>query len=138
MPRKKLDLLLNNKIMLRHYKIMLLVLQFVIVLISVSSCNQEINFEQNKWKEKTDNVFPSMYRPQMLNDLTTNHKLVGLSYNNLIQLLGIPDNTKDNLVSYSIIVDYGSDIDPIYSKDLEFTYSKDSIITSFRIKEWKK
>ena len=70
--------------MLRRYKTLLKVLQLMIVLIFVTSCNQEINFEQNKWKEETDHVFPSVYRPRMLNDLTSNHKLIGLSYDQLI------------------------------------------------------
>lgn len=74
----------------------------------------------------------------MLGDLTVNHKLVGLSYSQLVRYLGEPDTSTDSSLVYRIAIDYGSDIDPVYSKDLEFSYSKDSIITSFKILEWKK
>lgn len=74
----------------------------------------------------------------MIKDLTTNHKLIGLSYAQLISYLGDPDGKETNSVVYTIAIDYGSDIDPVYSKKLEFSYSKDSTITSFKILEWKK
>lgn len=102
------------------------------------SCNQQIKFDKNKWNEQTDPLFPSSYRSKMLRDLTTNYKLIGLSYHQLIDRLGMPDNKDSSLVSYKIVVEYGSDIDPVYTKDLKFTYSKDSLITSFKVVEWKK
>ena len=34
--------------------------------------------------------------------------------------------------------DYENDIDPVYTKDLTFTFSRDSIITTFKLVEWKK
>ena len=74
----------------------------------------------------------------MLTDLTTNYKLTGLKYSQLIDLLGIPDSKDSSSLSYKIIVDYGNDIDPVYAKNLDFTFSKDSVITSFNIDEWKK
>lgn len=114
------------------------VLQVMILVIFIASCTQDINFEKTKWAERTDPIYPSAYRSQMLKDLTTKHKLVGLSYSQLIKYLGDPDKEKINSVAYTIAIDYGSDIDPVYSKDLEFSYSKDSIITSFKILEWKK
>lgn len=74
----------------------------------------------------------------MLKDLTTNHKLLGLNCAQLVKYLGGPDYKEANLITYRIAVDYGNDIDPVYSKDLIFFYSKDSVITSFKIEEWKK
>jgi hypothetical protein len=107
-------------------------------ILTMFSCNKQIKFDKNKWNEQTDPLFPSSYRPKMLNDLTTNYKLIGLSYHQLIERLGMPDNKESSLVSYKIVVEYGSDIDPVYTKDLKFTYSKDSSITSFKVVEWKK
>ena len=72
----------------------------------------------------------------MLSDLITNHKLIGLKYSQIVELLGEPD-FKDSLC-YSIIVDYGTNIDPVYTKNLNFTFSMDSIITSFNVQDWKK
>ena len=73
----------------------------------------------------------------MLDDLITINKLVGLTYNELIARLGMPYNKDTNIVSYAIVVEYGTDIDPVYTKDLEFTISKDSLIMSLRIRESK-
>jgi len=112
--------------------------KLIIVLFFMISCNKEVKFEKGKWSEKMDAGFPSPYRSKMLFDLTKNHKLVGLTYLQLIKNLGFPDNKDSSTAVYNIIVDYGSDIDPVYTKNLEFAYSKDSLITSFRIVEWKK
>jgi hypothetical protein len=74
----------------------------------------------------------------MVNDLTKNYKFNGMKYSEVINLLGMP-NFKDSVsFGYDIIIDYGSDIDPTYTKTLAFTFSKDSIITAFKVNEWKK
>ena len=73
----------------------------------------------------------------MLNDLINNNRLVGLQYHQLIELIGIPDNKDGSSMSYRIDVDYSSNIDPVYTKDLKFTYSRDSSITSIKVVEWK-
>ena len=114
------------------------ILHIIVVVIFFACCTQDINFEKTKWAEKTDPIYPSTYRSKMLKDLTANHKLIGLSYPELVKQLGDPDLKEANTVVYRIAVDYGSDIDPIYTKNLQFSYSKDSIITSFKILEWKK
>jgi hypothetical protein len=81
-------------------------------------------------------VFP--YRNKMLKDLMTNYKLVGLQYKEVINLLGEPNYSESSSFAYQVIVDYGSDIDPVYTKNLDFDFNKDSIITVFKIAEWKK
>lgn len=43
-----------------------------------------------------------------------------------------------NSLTYNIVLNYGDDIDPVYSKNLDIFFSKDSIITSYKITEWKK
>lgn len=124
----------------RNINFALLILQFVAV-VFLLSCNdnkKQIKFDKNKWNEQTDPLFPSQYRPNMLADLTTNYKLVGLNYSQLIEFLGIPDAKDSSSLSYKIVVDYEKDIDPVYTKDLDFSFSKDSIITSFKVNEWKK
>jgi len=126
--------------MTKHIKFSLIILQFTIVVL-LFACNdssKQVKFDKAKWNEQTDPLFPSSYRPQMLTDLTTNYKLVGFKYSQLIELLGTPDTKDSSSLSYKIVVDYGHDIDPVYTKDLDFTFSKDSTITSFKVDEWKK
>lgn len=100
------------------------------------SCNQQIKFDRTKWKTKDDMEYP--YRNDMLKDLTTNYKLVGLKYAELLELLGQPNFKDSSSLTYKIIEDYKQDIDPVYTKNLNFTFSSDSVITLFKIDEWKK
>lgn len=123
----------------RKINFVLLILQFTAVVFLLSCNNNErIKFDKNKWNQQTDPLFPPSYRPMMLTDLTTSHKLVGLKYSQLIELLGTPDFKDSSSLSYKIEVDYKHDIDPVYTKDLDFTFSKDSTITSFKVNEWRK
>lgn len=123
----------------RNINFVLLILQFTfVILLSCNENNKQIKFSKNKWNEQTDPLFPSSYRPKMLTDVTTNHKLVGLKYSQLIDFLGIPDVKDSSSLSYKIIVEYKQDVDPVYTKDLDFSFSKDSIITSFKVNEWNK
>jgi hypothetical protein len=98
----------------------------------------EAKFDKFKWNNQLDPAFPPPYRSKMVADLTTSYKLIGFKYSQLIELLGIPDNKDSSSLSYKIVVDYGHDIDPIYTKSLDFSFSKDSIVTSFKFNEWKK
>ena len=126
---------------MKKYKTHLYCLIFLVVVISFFiSCNEEMKFVKEKWEEQPNIGFTPPYREMMLKDLTAHHKLVGLKYSQIISLLGAP-NFHDNASTsfgYDIIIDYGSDIDPVYTKTLDFNLSKDSIIISYKVKEWKK
>lgn len=114
------------------------VLKYSIVILAIMllSCNRQSSFDKTKWVMGGNMEFP--YRNSMLKDLTTNYKLVGLKYSELIVLLGQPQyNSSTSSLGYEIDTHYDV-IDPIYNKKLEFTFSKDSIITSFKVNEWKK
>jgi hypothetical protein len=100
------------------------------------SCNRELNFDRTKWNVQSDPAFPPEYRKQMLTDLTTHYPLKGMRYPALVQLLGEPDVSDSSGVGYKIVTQYGHDIDPIYTKNLEFTFSKDSVVRSFQVLEW--
>lgn len=117
-------------------KITKLRLLIVLMVVLIWSCNQSMDFDSAKWKMKEDIEYP--YRNKMLSDLTKNHKLIGLSYKQAIELLGIPQYEDSSRISYEVLQDYGSDIDPVHTKYLNLALSKDSIITSFKIDEWKK
>ena len=69
-----------------------------------------------------------------------NHRLKGLTYKQLIDLLGEPEKYKDeepNTATYNIVTDYGGDIDPVYVKNLEVKFSTDSIVKNVSINEIK-
>lgn len=105
----------------------------------ISSCSSDIRFEKQKWKQK-DDLANYSYRDRMLNDLTNNYKLKGISFRQLRSLIGKPDGKteKDScFFYYNIIINYGHDIDPVYVKYLEFNINRDSLVTKFEIKEIK-
>jgi hypothetical protein len=77
-------------------------------------------------------------REDMLGDLIDHHKIKGLTYHQLIDSLGQPENygdTKDSIY-YDIVVNYGY-LDPKSGKYLAIGFSKDSIATGFKVVEWK-
>jgi hypothetical protein len=76
----------------------------------------------------------------MLDDLTKNIPLKGKSYQDIVSLLGQPQYSFDSSmnVGYEIDIDYGMDIDPIYSQTLLLHFDRDSIVMSFDVDEWKK
>ncbi|HEY9001912.1 MAG TPA: hypothetical protein VIM89_11210 [Mucilaginibacter sp.] len=102
------------------------------------SCNEyHAKFNRLRWNTKEDWDYP--YRDEMINDLTTHHQLRGLSYKQLIDSLGNPENLENtDGVYYQITMDFGSDIDPVHTKYLVFKLNKDSVVNDFTVKEWKK
>ncbi len=115
-------------------------LKFILLSISfvLFSCKNDIKFEKTSWNQKDDLNYPN--REKMLEDLTKNHKLKGMSYSKLIDLLGLPENYSDeefNTVTYNLVTEYGSDIDPVYIKNLEIKLAKDSIVENYKTVEIK-
>ena len=78
----------------------------------------------------------------MISDLITNYRIKRISYLELIKLLGKQDGSStenENEIYYDIKVEYGLlDIDPVFAKTLNIKFDKDSIVTDFKIVEWKK
>jgi len=108
------------------------------VLPILHACNQDTHFEKTKWLEKENLSYP--YRNVMLDDLVTNYKLTGLTYQQLEDLLGQPDSLNENRneVVYEIKVAYDLDIDPVYVKNLIFVFSTDSTVISYKIEEYQR
>ena len=106
------------------------------LLLLLTSCDQK--FEKSGWVYKDDMEYPK--RRRMVNDLVENYKLKGMTYSQITNLLGNGENgqSEKNKLFYDIIVNYGFDIDPVYIKYLERGFTKDSIVNSFKIVEWKK
>ena len=111
---------------------------FIVYVFSLMSCQNKLKFDKLLWTTKEYPEAPPQMRNNMVYDLTTNYKLRETSYKNLVELLGEPDGKDSANLFYDIIVDYGSDIDPVYIKTLSFEMDKDSIIKSYKITEWHK
>jgi hypothetical protein len=98
-----------------------------------ASCKNDIKFEKSGWTEReSEGAYP--YRAKMLNDLITNYRLTGLSHRQIINLMGEPENyiNKDSSIYYEIVVKFRS-IDPVYRKNLEIQFDRDSLVKNFKI-----
>ncbi len=99
----------------------------------IISCTKK--FDKQRWEDRTDDNFPPQYRAAMLKDLSENYKLKGKTVSEIENLLGRSDGIENNRMYYNIKIEY-SGVDPDYTKDLIFDFSKDSIITSYKVVEW--
>lgn len=106
---------------------------FLILCIILIGCSEK--FDKQRWTEGDGTSFS--YRDDMLDDLLTNHKLIGLNYHQLVNLLGDPQGKDSSSIFYDIKIKYDM-IDPVYSKDLKIYMNKDSVVSKVEIKEWKK
>lgn len=64
-----------------------------------------------------------------------------MSFTQMTKLLGEPsrcENVNIDSPYYTINTDYGHDIDPVYTKILTVYLNKDSVITNYKVKEWRK
>jgi len=108
----------------------------MVMLTAFSACKRNVKFDKEKWKAG-DGISYSM-RDNVLKDLTTNYKLVGMNYKDVIRLLGKPNDTATLKTSYEIINtahEYNPKRKPAYKKNLEFYFSKDSIVTRTAVYE---
>ena len=108
---------------------------FLVVTILLYSCEKK--FEKVGWSDFTDPGFPPADRQSMLNDLLLSHTLTGMRYSDIIALLGRPDHEDSTHLTYKIEVDYGFDIDPVYTRDLIMMMDNDSVVTSIEVREWR-
>jgi len=99
--------------------------------------NNEMKFDKVKWDSVGDlRSYPS--RQDMFKDLITHHQIKGLTYNQIIDSLGEPENYQDkgDSLVYDIVVNYGY-LDPKSGTYLAIGFNKDSITTGFRVVQWK-
>ena len=107
--------------------------------LTLFSCQTKQKFDKTKWAEVADLMtFPN--RKYMIDDLVQNYQLKDKTYHQLIELLGPPQLKLDSTlrVYYEIDVDYGSDIDPVYTKTLSIEFDKDTVVKNYEVQEWKK
>jgi len=114
--------------------------QIYFILISLTlfaACQPKLKFNKEMWNTKDDIAYAN--RPAMVDDLVQHHQIKGLTYRQLIDAIGEPQQfEKDSTeVYYEIETNYGSDIDPVSGKDLIIKLNKDSIVTGYQIREWK-
>jgi len=110
-----------------------------VFMVTITSCQTKQKFDKTKWTEVADLMtFPN--RKYMIEDLVHNYNLNGKTYHELIELLGPPQSKLDSTlqVFYDIDINYGHDIDPVYTKTLSIQFDKDTVVRNHEVKVWKK
>lgn len=90
----------------------------IIIVFFCSSCNNDIPFNSKRWNNPAQNDDLELRcRYNMVNDLIQKKLLVGKNKNQIIKLLGedteVVEEIKPNELAYTILIDYGFDIDPV-------------------------
>ena len=105
----------------------------------VSCGTEQLDFEKSKWNESVDGFY--QYRESMAKDLMENHLKKGMTYQQLTNLIGESENfanLKPNTIGYTLMEDYGWDIDPVETKTLMVELTADSLVQDFKVEHWKK
>lgn len=109
--------------------------------LSLISCRvEEKKFDSKIWRAIDGNNF-SQQREPIINDLMTNYLSKGMSYKELINLLGKPEIEEGNTkIGYTLYINYswGIGIDPVAGRDLIIQLAKDSTVLDYQIVEWEK
>ena len=111
---------------------------FIFLIVLLTSCNQQIKFEKDNWNEKDDIFYAN--REKMVTDLMKNHLKKGMTYKEVLILLGSSENYQNDLpntIGYKIMVDYVWNIDPKKGKTLYIEFTNDSAVKDFKLEEWK-
>jgi hypothetical protein len=121
-----------------------LIIMRQIIIISIltslfSGCqSKEMKFDKNKWNEKDDVVYA--FRENMVNDLMKNYLKKGMTYKEVMELLGKTEynqNDLPNTIGYEIMVNYGWNIDPQKGETLYIEFTNDSTLKSVRLEKWE-
>jgi len=111
----------------------------LILFLLLASCGiKDEKFNSRTWKEIDGNSFSK--REPLVNDLMKNHMYKGMSYPEIIGLLGNPEifgKSEKKRIGYILHIDYDI-IDPVQGKDLIIYLSKDSTVSDYRIIKWNK
>ncbi len=95
----------------------------------IISCKNHEKFDKVKWQQKNESGnYP--YRESMLKDLM-HQRLKGRSYNEVIALIGIPENNqnkKDKNLYYNLAKKYDGHNEPYYIKNLSIKISSDGTV----------
>jgi hypothetical protein len=122
----------SNINMFRNKKVQL-VCTIALIALSLTSCSKK-KFDRREWNDGDGLSWPN--RSAMLDDLLANHKLKGLKYKEVINLLRYPQWNSYTDRSFEYEINRKMDrLDTIYAKSLILYLNKDSVVTDVKVME---
>jgi len=122
----------SNTYMLVNKKIRL-ICTIALVALVLTGCSKK-KFDRREWNDGDGLSWPN--RAAMLDDLLANHKLKGLKYKEVINLLRYPqwNSYTDRSFEYEITRKMDR-LDTVYAKSLVLYLNKDSVVTDVKVIE---
>lgn len=106
---------------------------FLLFIICLFSCKNEMKFDASKWNVK-DDLGLYLYRKNMINDIVENDLVKGKSIAELEKMFGaleVGALNNQKMIIQNIETDFGSDIDPVGSTDfIIYLNNEDKVINS--------
>ena len=101
---------------------------YIIFCLVFIGCNSKEKFNSEKWKHKGLDWWMTDFREKMIDDLIQSDTLIGLSKEEVINLLGEPEQNEDTLFGYTVRERYERDIDPVYIMWLSIKIKNDTVV----------
>lgn len=111
------------------------------LLMFLSSCEQEREFDKKTWCSYSD-LDLHEERNKIIDDLLENYDLKGMTTKDVQEFFGCIENidtlNKPFNIQYNVFTDYGWDIDPVHIKTLMIYLNDDFKVKSVKLSEWKR
>lgn len=113
---------------------------FLIVIVCLLSCKNELKFDSSKWNIKND-IGQYTFRKEMITDIVENDLVKGKNIDELEKMFGTLDvGALDNqsMIIQNIETEYGSDIDPVGSTDFIIYLDNEGKVIKSELKSFHK
>ena len=100
----------------------------------ISSCGLE-RFDSKVWNQKGVDWWVTDIREKMVDDLIESDTLIGMSQEEVIELLGRPQSETQREIEYLVREKYGNNVDPEYISNLVIELDDEGRVKKCKVKK---